>query len=105
MARRAVLPPDYRKTYRYIDNSSSGMSLIGEPIVILGTFRGGTSCLATALVAMGLYMGEPDAFQKANEFNKGGFWELEDMQALNAKFLVAYGMGYLGAEHMQKAWE
>lgn len=80
------------------------MSLSGEPIVVLGTFRGGTSCLSTALVAMGLYMGEPDAFQAANEFNKGGFWELEDMQAINAKGLVAFGMTYLGTDRMSEDW-
>ncbi len=80
------------------------MALIGEPIVVLGTFRGGTSCLSTALGAMGMYMGEPNAFQKANEFNKGGFWELEDMQALNSRLLQMYGLGYLGADHMPEDW-
>lgn len=81
------------------------MSLTGEPIVILGTFRGGTSCLSTALAAMGLYMGEADALQAASESNKGGFWELLDMQALNAEALGVYGMSYMGSDHLPDHWE
>src|SRR4051812_3680324 len=80
------------------------MSLGAEPIVILGTFRGGTSCLATALVAMGLYMGDPKAVQPANELNQSGFWELQDIQALNAQAMATYGMSYLGADHMPSLW-
>ena len=80
------------------------MSLSGEPVVILGTFRGGTSCLSTALVAMGLYMGEPSAFKEANQFNQSGFWEHEDLVAFNQRTRVAYNQIYLGVDHMPEDW-
>jgi len=80
------------------------MSLGAEPMGILGTFRGGTSCLSTALVAMGLYMGEPDSVQEANQFNQTGFWELKDLQAFNVRARVAYNQIYLGVDHLPADW-
>jgi hypothetical protein len=80
------------------------MSLTGDPIIILGMFRGGTSCLSTALAALGLHLGNEGDFQAANEFNEGGYWELEEMQALNLKALFMFGMNALGADRLPENW-
>ena len=81
------------------------MTLKGTPIVILGTFRGGTSCLATAFARLGVHLGAEKHFQPIDEFNKGGYWELTEMQELNQACLMAFGMSYFGAERLPLDWE
>ncbi len=81
------------------------MKLATEPIVILGTFRSGTSALATALNELGVFFGAERDFYPANEFNPGGFWELKDMQVLNAKCLAVFGMNFYQVEKLPNDWK
>jgi hypothetical protein len=81
------------------------MSLTNEPIVILGAFRSGTSCLATALSQLGVYLGAEKDFLPADQFNEGGYQELEEMQMLNATCLAAFGMNYFQAEKIPADWQ
>jgi len=81
------------------------MSLSDEPIVILGTFRSGTSAMATAYSHLGIYFGREDDFQPADEFNKGGYWELKDAQALNARIYTAYGTNYYQVDRFPEDWD
>lgn len=78
--------------------------LTAEPIVILGTFRSGTSALATALNALGVFFGAEKDFYPANEFNPGGFWELEDMQVLNSQCLSIFGMNFYQVDRLPDDW-
>lgn len=80
------------------------MKLAAEPIVILGTFRSGTSALATALNKLGVFFGAERDFYPANEFNPGGFWELKDMQVLNARCLATFGMNFYQVEKLPNDW-
>lgn len=80
------------------------MSLRGEPIIVLGMFRGGTSCLSTALAAMGVHLGNEQDFQKANEFNEGGYWELEDMQQMHVRCFYTFGMTAVGNDRLPFNW-
>src|SRR5512142_1463363 len=80
------------------------MSLSGEPLVILGSFRSGTSCLATAVAELGVYQGAAGDFEPEDEFNVGGYWELSDMQMLNAKCLAAFGMNYFQCWRIPGDW-
>ncbi|MEA2552585.1 MAG: hypothetical protein QOJ65_761 [Fimbriimonadaceae bacterium] len=80
------------------------MSLSPDPIIILGTFRGGTSCLATAFSHLGVYLGAEEDFEPANEFNPGGYWELQEMQSLNAQCLIGFGMSYFQADQLPVDW-
>lgn len=75
-----------------------------QPIVILGTFRSGTSALATALNSMGVYFGAERDFYPANEFNPGGFWELKDQQVLNAQILNVFGMNFYQVDRLPEGW-
>ena len=81
------------------------MSLTNEPIIILGAFRSGTSCLATALTHLGVHLGDEKDFLPADQFNEAGYQELEDMQMLNARCLAAYGMNYFQAEALPADWQ
>lgn len=80
------------------------MGLSGEPLVILGSFRSGTSCLATAVAELGVYQGAAEDFEPEDEYNKGGYWELSDMQMLNAKCLATFGMTYFQSERLPQDW-
>jgi len=81
------------------------MSLSNEPIVILGAFRSGTSCLAIVLAELGVYLGAEEDFLRADEFNEGGYQELEDLENLNARCLAAFGMNYFQAERLPADWQ
>jgi hypothetical protein len=81
------------------------MSLSSDPIVILGTFRSGTSALATCFSHLGVYFGQEKDFQPADEFNPGGYWELRDMQLLNAKILTVFGTNYYQIDRLPEDWQ
>src|ERR1044071_5959396 len=70
------------------------MSLSGEPTVILGSYRSGTSSVSTALVKLGLYMGDDSSLFPADEFNPDGHWELNDMMAAHERVLSALKTSY-----------
>jgi GT2 family glycosyltransferase len=50
-------------------------------VIVLGMHRSGTSCVAGALQAMGLYGGEPDEFLANPAENPYGFFERADLHA------------------------
>ncbi len=81
------------------------MPLTNEPIIILGAFRSGTSCLAVALSHLGVHLGEEKDFLPADQFNEGGYQELEDLQNLNAQCLGAFGMNYFQADRLPPDWQ
>ncbi len=81
------------------------MSLTGEPIVILGVYRSGTSSVAGALVKLGLYMGSEQALFPADEFNPDGHWELRDMMTLHERLLMAFRMNYYAATWLPPNWQ
>lgn len=81
------------------------MPLTPEPIVVLGTFRGGTSCIATAFARLGVHLGAEGDFPPSDEFNPGGYWELEEMQRLGAQVFAGFGMSYFQAEPLPSNWQ
>jgi hypothetical protein len=56
-------------------------------VVILGMHRSGTSMVAEALASGGLYVGETAELLSGQEDNPHGFWEREDVVALNDAIL------------------
>lgn len=52
-------------------------------IVVLGMHRSGTSAIARVLNLAGAYFGAEGTSTPANEENRKGFWEREDVRALN----------------------
>ena len=52
-------------------------------IVVLGMHRSGTSAIARVLNLAGAYFGTEGTSTPANEENRKGFWEREDVRALN----------------------
>jgi len=81
------------------------MSLRDEPIVILGTFRSGTSAMATAYNLLGVYFGQEKDFQPADEFNLGGYWELRDQQVLHARILTVFGTNFYQIDRLPSEWK
>jgi hypothetical protein len=80
------------------------MSLTGQPIVILGMYRSGTSAVSGALVELGLYMGTEEALFSPNEFNPDGHWELKDMMVLNERLIKALRSDYFPARWLPDSW-
>ena len=80
------------------------MSLSGEPIMILGAFRSGTSSLAGVLVRLGVYFGEERALYGANEHNPGGHFELIDLQTFDNNAFDSFGMKYYSGGGLPENW-
>lgn len=57
-------------------------------VVILGMHRSGTSMVAEALAAGGIFVGEPQDLLQGREDNPHGFWERQDVVALNDAILL-----------------
>lgn len=51
------------------------MSRLGLPVIVLGMYRGGTSSVAGALAAGGVFFGDEADLYEANEYNPGGYFE------------------------------
>src|SRR5207253_896281 len=81
------------------------MSLSENPIVILGTFRSGTSAMAGALSRLGVYLGEDDDFFPANEFNEGGYYELKELQAIIQRTFMSFGAMSTQFDHLPEDWK
>lgn len=60
-------------------------------VIVLGMHRSGTSCIAGALQAMGLYGGEPGEFLENPAENPCGFFERADLHAACLRALAARG--------------
>ncbi len=80
------------------------MSLAGDPVVILGSYRSGTSVVASTLVEMGLFMGSKEALFPADEFNPDGHWELNEMMSLHERLLMAFRSSYFAAPWLPENW-
>ena len=75
-----------------------------RPLVILGMFRSGTSCVATCFSKLGFYFGEGNELFPADDFNPGGYHELKDLMNLNRKILGAFGMRHFQVEEISENW-
>lgn len=60
--------------------------------------------MATALASLGVYFGDPADFQPADNFNEGGYWEIQEQQVLNARILAALGMNYYQVDRLPSDW-
>ena len=60
-------------------------------ILILGMHRSGTSVVARLLNMMGAYFAPEGVSNGANEENPKGFWERQDVRALNDLVLHSAG--------------
>ena len=81
------------------------MSLVGEPFMILGAFRSGTSSLAAVLVKLGVYFGEERALYGANEHNPFGHFELMDLQVVDNNIFDTFGMKYYSGGALPENWK
>src|SRR5262245_19705691 len=63
-------------------------------IVITGPGRSGTSIVARALQACGLYLGEPEDLMQGAASNPEGYWEHRDFVAINNDILNHFDAGW-----------
>lgn len=61
-------------------------------IIVLGMHRSGTSALASAMSALGCYAGEQLLVK--NYYNQKGYWEDNQLVALNDRLLSVFGHAY-----------
>lgn|GEM_PF-1131562 len=80
-------------------------SLASNPLVILGMFRSGTSCVATCFQALGFYFGADADLFPADGFNQGGYFELKELMNLNRKVLGTLGMQHFRIEEIPADWQ
>ncbi|MEA2552789.1 MAG: hypothetical protein QOJ65_965 [Fimbriimonadaceae bacterium] len=80
------------------------MSLTGEPIIILGVFRSGTSALSATLEQLGAFLGQANDFFPPNENNLGGYWEIRDQQELNLRGYAVFGMNFYQVDRLPEDW-
>jgi hypothetical protein len=78
--------------------------LTGEPIIVLGVFRSGTSCLSTCLAKMGVYLGAEEDFYPPNDNNLGGYYEIKVLQELNLRGYGVFGMNFYQADRLPTEW-
>lgn len=81
------------------------MSHSQTPIVVLGTFRSGTSAMAGAVQRLGVYLGEDDDFFPANEFNEGGYYELKELQAIIQRTFMTFGAMSTQFDYLPEDWK
>lgn len=63
-------------------------------VFVCGMHRSGTSVVARLLNLMGLYFGPEGSGLPANSENPLGFWERQDVIALNERLLASYGASW-----------
>jgi hypothetical protein len=64
----------------------------GQPILVLGMHRSGTSALARAMSLLGAYLGEPEELLPAHpKDNPAGYWERGDLMSAHDKCLTTSG--------------
>lgn len=80
------------------------MSHSDTPIVVLGTFRSGTSAMAGAMQRLGVYLGEDEDFFPANEFNEGGYYELKELQAIIQRTFMTFGAMSTQFDYLPEDW-
>jgi hypothetical protein len=80
------------------------MKLTPNPLIVLGTFRGGTSCVASVVNKLGVFLGAEQEFQPASDINPGGFWELREIQDIHTRALNTLGMDYFRARKLPVDW-
>jgi hypothetical protein len=78
--------------------------LTGEPIIVLGVLPSGTTCLATALAKMGVYLGARQDFYAENEDNLGGFFEIKALQELNLRGYSVFGTSFYQGDRLRADW-
>lgn len=76
-----------------------------NPIVVLGMYRSGTSCVARCVHELGAYFGPESEHFPADEFNKGGYFEILEMMKLNRKALAFFGMQHFRIEPIPEDWQ
>ncbi len=79
-------------------------ALSPHPVIILGMFRSGTSCVATCFKELGYYFGDEAEFFPADDFNPGGYQEIKDLMNLNRKILGTLGMQHFRIEEIPADW-
>ncbi len=72
-------------------------------ILVLGMHRSGTSAVTRLLNMMGCHLGAPASIMGANPENPKGFWENEDIKALNIEAMTAVGCRWDRVLHLDPA--
>lgn len=64
--------------------------------IVLGVHRSGTSLLTETAVRLGLFAGEPEEIDGADQWNANGYWEHVGVRALDEELLFAVETDWFG---------
>ncbi|MES1147406.1 MAG: hypothetical protein ABUL49_01520 [bacterium] len=80
-------------------------TVTGQPVIVIGMYRGGTSSVAHALRNVGVFLGKDEALLAANEYNATGFFENESINIVNRATLQT--LTWLARDHepLPDYWE
>ncbi len=74
------------------------------PVVIVGMCRSGTSSVAGALAALGVYFGRAELLYAADSHNETGYWEHKLVNAANRKFHMSLNLRSLDSDPLPEDW-
>jgi hypothetical protein len=63
----------------------------GGGVIVLGSFRAGTSLVAQLLAGLGVDFGPADSLKRGDRFNPGGYFERTDINHLNGRLVETAG--------------
>lgn len=73
-------------------------------MVVIGAHRSGTSSLAMALAALGVYFGEEGDLFHGDQFNREGYWEHKRIAKLNRGMLLSLNVAQSDIDRIPDDW-
>ncbi len=89
---------------RAVRTPAAALETENRVICVTGMHRSGTSLVTRILNLLGVYLGEPDELLPAAEDNKAGFWERQDIVALNDELLALAGGAAIAPPALAPGW-
>src|SRR5579875_1354878 len=78
------------------------MVCMNKAVIVLGQGRSGTSLITSLLASLGVFV---ENTVPADEYNKKGYWESEQMVQINDEILCKFGEPWPNFYSMPPAWE
>jgi hypothetical protein len=80
------------------------MALGGKGIIIVGSYRSGTSSLSGARARLGVYFGKEADLLKADEHNPAGYFEHRSLNSMHRRLLLSLNLPTAGLDPMPEDW-
>ena len=89
---------------RITDGNLLEVSSLGQPVLIVGMHRSGTSAMAQVLSKLGVFFGDPQDLHGADYANADGYFEHKRIQKIIRKFELSLSLSNLGVDPLPAEW-